>query len=313
MTKNVFITGASGCIGHYVLDLFADTPYHLHLLLRNPQKLSFNPQLYPKITLHQGNLEFIEKHADVLRQMDYVMHIATDWSDSDYARLLNVQKTLTLIDLLDKNRCQKIVYFSTASILGPNNTPIPEAGNYGSGYVKSKYMASQALPSSHLYERMVFLYPTLVFGGDHNHPYSHISAGLIPNLHYLNYLRFFYLEGAFHFLHAKDIAQIAVHGLLQTTDRQHYILGQTAISAEQALETLCRFFDKKIWFKFKITPKMIFTLASLLRIQIGPWERFCITHPYMQYDVVNPEFFGYQSAFPHLESLLQDLQSHHHT
>jgi nucleoside-diphosphate-sugar epimerase len=276
-------------------------------LVRDPKKINLNIKDYPNITLHIGNLEFIEAHLDTLKNMDYLMHIATDWSDSDYARLLNVQKTLEMIEALDIKRCKKIVYFSTASILGPEGKAISQAGEYGSGYVKSKYMASQVLPKSKFYPLMVFLYPTLVFGGDKNHPYSHISSGIFPNSHYLNLLKFLYVEGAFHFLHAKDIAWIAVQTLLNPTDSQHYILGQKAIHVKEAIHILCNFFNKKIRFRIKISAGFIFSLAKILRIHIGPWERYCITHPYMVYDTVSPEYFGQSSAFLDLHAVLKDI------
>lgn len=38
--KRIFITGASGCIGHYITEaLIQQTDHELFLLVRNPQKL----------------------------------------------------------------------------------------------------------------------------------------------------------------------------------------------------------------------------------------------------------------------------------
>jgi nucleoside-diphosphate-sugar epimerase len=41
-TKKVFITGASGCIGHYLIEhLIQETDWELYLLIRNPEQLKF--------------------------------------------------------------------------------------------------------------------------------------------------------------------------------------------------------------------------------------------------------------------------------
>ena len=38
--KRIFITGASGCIGHYIVEfLIQNTHHELYLLVRNPDKL----------------------------------------------------------------------------------------------------------------------------------------------------------------------------------------------------------------------------------------------------------------------------------
>ena len=274
IVKKVFITGASGCVGHYVLDHFLDRKdCEVHLLLREGSQLKINLDRYPHIYRHNSNLEHIEELKELLFEMTHVMHIATDWSNSDYARKLNMQKTLEMFSYLNPDLCEKIVYFSTASILGPGNKAIPEAGQYGPGYVRSKYLAHEALPNSSLYDRMVILYPTLVFGGDARHPYSHISSGILPNLHYLGLLRFIYVDGAFHFIHSKDIASVAVYTLFHQTDKQHYVLGNASLSAKEAIQGLCVFFKKRQWVRFKISSGLVFALAALFRIEIGslPW------------------------------------------
>jgi len=40
--ESIFITGASGCVGHYVVDQLKKK-YQLFLLVRNPEKLKYNP------------------------------------------------------------------------------------------------------------------------------------------------------------------------------------------------------------------------------------------------------------------------------
>ena len=84
--EKIFITGASGCIGHYVIDqLLTEKDVELHLLMRNPKRCRFDYKQYPQIVIHEGSMEKIEALEPVICQMTKLIHIATDWSDSDYS------------------------------------------------------------------------------------------------------------------------------------------------------------------------------------------------------------------------------------
>ena len=46
--KRIFITGASGCIGHYITTaLIHHTNHELYLFVRNPEKLQIDPEIRP--------------------------------------------------------------------------------------------------------------------------------------------------------------------------------------------------------------------------------------------------------------------------
>ncbi|HET8679970.1 MAG TPA: NAD-dependent epimerase/dehydratase family protein, partial [bacterium] len=46
--KRIFVTGATGCIGHYVTDaLIRETDHELYLLVRNPSRLRVSPGIRP--------------------------------------------------------------------------------------------------------------------------------------------------------------------------------------------------------------------------------------------------------------------------
>jgi len=307
--EKIFITGASGCIGHYIIDQFLYNPnYELHLLLRNPSRLQFDYTQFPQIKIHKGDMNTIEKQMDILAQMNYVIHTATAWGDSDYSSFINVTQTLKLFDACNPQLCKKIIYFSTASILGKNNKPVKEAETLGTGYIRSKYLAFQKLPEARLHDRIITVFPTLVFGGDKTHPYSHLSSGLNEeNAKYLNILRFFYMDATFHFLHANDIALVVKYLLEHSTNQKEYVFGNPVMTGKKTLEELCEHFHKAIYFRIKIPPAFLFLLAKLFKIKVGPWDRFCIENPFFEYTVVNPSTFGLKTEFPNLKHLLQPI------
>lgn len=306
LKKSIFITGSTGCIGHYVLDRFmADVDCDLHLLVRDPNKFPAR-YLKPHVHLHAGDLENIQLHQDILSQCTHMIHIATAWGDSDYSSTLNKDKTHEMFSYLDPHKLEKIVYFSTASILGPGNVPVIEAETMGTGYIRSKYRAYLSLKESAYASKLVTVFPTMVFGGDATHPYSHISSGILPSLPYLKWVRFLNMHGAFHFLHAADIATVVHYALTHDTDPD-LVLGNPVITGKEAVQTLCKVFKVPCYFQIKITSAMLIFLAKLFKIKVAPWDTYCIKNPFFQYRTVNPGTWGLPAAFPTLDSVLTDI------
>ena len=308
MTNKIFITGSAGCIGHYIIEELCDSTQnnHLYLLIRSPKKLHKKFHNQANITILEGSLEDIATHKSLLQDMNYLIHIATNWNGAGGTQLINIDKTTELFELCDSENLKRIIYFSTASILGPENKGIKEAELYGSSYVRTKYQMHQKLPELPNNDKIVTVFPTMVFGGNENYPKSHISEGIKSSLKYMAILKYIYIDGAFHFLHGKDIAKVCTHLLFKANIKKEYVLGNKEVTAKQALKTICDTFKIKQPFQLKIPMGFIFFLSKLLRIKIGPWELHCLNNPYMVFDTVNPVTFNLKSSFPTLESILAE-------
>jgi len=306
---NIFITGGSGCIGHYVVEaLLADYPEaQLHLLCRDRKRFRLDVER-PNITLHEGSMNTIGALSDVLYQMDYLVHIATEWGDADMTLHINIDQTKALFGCLDPERCQRIVYFSTASILGRDNRPIAAAGELGTPYIRSKYLAYEALRKLPLAEKMVTVFPTSVFGGDETHPYSHLSSGIPNSLSYLKILRWIYFDAGFHFMHGRDIAAVTSALLGGDGVPKDVVFGHPSLTEREALQCLCKVFRKPAIFQVKIPRRFIFFLTKLFRIKLTSWDRYCINNPHFLHTTTRPEDLGKTSRYPTLESILVDLK-----
>ncbi|PLZ48294.1 NAD(P)H-binding protein, partial [Fischerella thermalis] len=78
--KRIFVTGASGCIGHYLSEaLIKETDHELYLLVRNPEKLKIDTQVRPDVTVLQGDMQRIQHFADLLKTIDVAVLTATAW------------------------------------------------------------------------------------------------------------------------------------------------------------------------------------------------------------------------------------------
>jgi nucleoside-diphosphate-sugar epimerase len=298
--KKVFITGISGCIGHYVFDVLKNENLHLYLLVRNPKKLRFDPNAFPNVTIINDHLGNIEKHAALLKEMDYCIHLAAQWGGKE----VNYDLTLSLFNLLDPGRCVKVIYFSTASILGPDNQPLEEAERFGTGYIQGKYRFHKKLPELKIYPRVISLFPTWVLGGDSKHPYSHALSGILRMRKWLWLLRFFRADVSFHFIHAQDAALIAKYLLENDTKEKEYVLGNAPLTASEFLRKTCGFFNQRMFLQIPIPLSIVRFLSFIMRHKFHPWDRYCLQKKHFIYKTTNAASFGIKSNLETVEQVL---------
>lgn len=295
--KRIFVTGASGCIGHYITEaLIKQTNHELYLLVRNPSKIKYDCLARPGITILEGDMRDIDQISNLLKTMDAAILAATAWGGSQEVFDTNVGKTLRVMNLLDPDVCEQVIYFSTASVLDRKNQLLKEAGQLGTDYIRSKYECIRQFSRLAIAKKVTTLFPTLVLGGDDRHPYSHLSAGLPDVAKWIDIIRFFKADGSFHFIHGQDIARITLYLLAhpsQTQESRQFVLGAPPLTVNQAVEEVCAYFNKKIHFRITMYPWLADLLIALFRIQMSPWDRFCIGYRHFTYeDAVSPASFG---------------------
>lgn len=300
---NVFITGISGCVGHYVFDALADLPdLHLYLLVRDASKLRFDAQR-PNVTLIHGDAVDLTPHADLLKTMDAMIHIAAAWGE-EVAYQVNRDATFAMLDMADPARLQKLILFSTASVLDRENALLDAAWTDGTDYIKSKYQCLKDLPAHALSEKVITLFPTLVFGGDERHPTSHLTSGIPEALKWVNIARWVDLDASFHFVHGADIAQVVKHVLLNDVSERWLVLGNAETTVRDLVKTLSEHAGKPYRGWFNLEP-LLKLLAPLLLKQMNSWDRFCMAYKHFRYRVVNPATFGMTPAYPTLKDVLK--------
>jgi nucleoside-diphosphate-sugar epimerase len=306
--KRIFITGASGCIGHYITDeLIRETQHELFLLVRNPDKLKLDCTRRSGITVLQGDLNAIGDVRDTLDAIDCAILTAAAWGGTQECWDINVTKTHELIDLLNPEVCQQVLYFSTASLLDRHNCLLPEAGQIGTDYIRSKYDCLQTLPRLALSDRMTVLYPTLVLGGDEQMPYSHISGGLPDVMKWINAIRFFKVDGSFHFMHAADIARVVRHFVEHPPHAlQHHVLGNEPYTVDRAIREICAYLDRRIYFRVPLSGWLVDFFIKVFNIQMADWDRFCLSYRHFVYDrTISPAALGLPAHCPTMVDVLK--------
>jgi nucleoside-diphosphate-sugar epimerase len=303
------MTGASGCIGHYILELLLGAEhYEIFLLLRNPSKLQLPVQDNPRVHILQGSLSDIEQFAELLSTIDIAILAAAAWGGNQDVMHINVDCNLKLMSLLDPERCQQVVYFSTASILDQNNQPLPEAGKIGTDYIRSKYECHHQLPELAVYDKITTVFPTLVFGGDKDKPASFISAGLKDVTKWMGLIRFFKADGGFHFAHAQDIAQIVNYLIEHPSEAgyREYVIGNSALTVDQVVKQVCDYLGLRVWFQIPLSFFLADFFIKVFRIEMAPWDYFCLQNRHFVYaDAVNPSSFGLKPYCSTMANLLE--------
>jgi nucleoside-diphosphate-sugar epimerase len=292
--KRIFITGASGCIGHYITQaLIQHTEHELYLLVRNPDKLRVDLKYRPGIELLRGDMQQIDRYAPLLQTINVAVLTATAWGGTDVFDV-NVLKTMQLMQFLDPEFCEQVIYFSTASILDRRNQPLKEARELGTDYIRTKYDCYSRLSRLAIASRITTLFPTLVFGGEDTGIPSHLTTGLPDVLKWMNLIRFLKAEGSFHFIHAADIAQIVLHLIEKPpVPAQPFVLGNQPVTVNQIIEEICAYLDKKIYFQIPLSDWLTDLIINWFKIQISAWDRFCLNYRHFTYEnAVSPASFG---------------------
>jgi nucleoside-diphosphate-sugar epimerase len=311
--KRIFITGASGCIGHYLTEMLIEkTDHELFLLVRNPERLKFNYDYRPGITVIEGDLLDIEQYGDFLKTINVAILVAAAWGGMSESRDINVLKPIRLINLLDPEVCEQIIYFSTASILDRNQQPLKKAGELGTDYIRTKYECFTQLSRLNIASKITTVFPTLVFGGDDKKPKSHLSSGLNDVIKWIGLARWFTGDGSFHFIHTQDIAQV-IYFLVENppqnpdffSSERLLVLGYDALTIEQAIKEICDYLGKKIYFQIPLSIWLANFFINVFQIKMAAWDRFCLEYRHFTYErVVSPRSFGLTNYCSSLSDVL---------
>jgi len=316
--KRIFITGASGCIGHYMVEsLLEHTDHELYLLVRNPDRLKFNYRDNPRINLLVGDMSRIEEYSDLLlKDINIAILAATAWGGRSETYDINVDKTLALINLLNPNVCERIVYFSSASILDRQNKLLLPANQFGHDYIRTKYQCFSQLAHQDIADKIIAVFPTLVFGGEDDKPYSHLSAGITDVTKWIGLIRWFSLDGSFHFIHARDIAEVVTYLVEHpeySPNSEHkaegvdcLVLGNPAVSVDKAIAEISNYFNKKVYLRVPLYTWLTNIFIKLFRIQMDAWSRFSLDYRHFTYaDPVTPASFGMENHCSTVEELMK--------
>ncbi len=124
----IFLTGATGYLGEYVLKLLLAEGNTVHALCRNPERLSVK---HPNLNPFKGDINNAASIEDAMEGCEQVYHLAAfakPWAKDPktYFRM-NVDAVKSILDIALQKKVAKVVFTSTAGVFGPSKKlPVKE-------------------------------------------------------------------------------------------------------------------------------------------------------------------------------------------
>jgi dihydroflavonol-4-reductase len=240
----IFLTGATGFVGHHVASALAAQGAHLRMLVRKASNLKNLEGISGDTVV--GDLAQPESLASAIAGCDAVMHVAADYRlwipDPDVMYRANVDGTRKLLELARKAGVPRFVYTSSVAtmhfrddgIVINEDTPVSIDDMVGH-YKRSKFLAEQeAIAAAQGGQQVIILNPTTPIGPNDAKP---TPTGRIF-VDFLNHKFPAYVDTGLNLVDVAEVARTHVAALVKGTPGRRYILGGENLTLKQILDKL---------------------------------------------------------------------------
>jgi len=240
----IFVTGATGFVGHHVAKALAAEGAQLRMLVRKTSKLS-NLEGIDGET-HVGDLSAPETIRPALAGCDAVVHVAADYRlwipDPDAMYRANVDGTRELLRLAREAGVPRFVYTSSVATMHfrrdglviNEDTPVSLADMVGH-YKRSKFLAErEAIAAAQNGQPVIILNPTTPIGPNDAKP---TPTGRIF-VDFLNRKFPAYVDTGLNLVDVAEVARTHVAALTKGKPSHRYILGGENLTLKQILDKM---------------------------------------------------------------------------
>ena len=240
----VFVTGATGFVGHHVARALAAEGADLRLLVRKTSNLA-NLEGISGDT-HLGDLSQPQTLKPALADCDAVVHVAADYRlwirDPDAMYRANVDGTRDLLKLAREAGVKRVVYTSSVAtmhfrkdgLIINEDTPV-SLGDMVGHYKRSKFLAEQeAIKAAQDGQQVIILNPTTPVGPNDRKP---TPTGRIF-VDFLNRKFPAYVDTGLNLVDVSEVARTHVAALTKGQPGHRYILGGENLTLKQILDKM---------------------------------------------------------------------------
>lgn len=240
----IFLTGATGFVGHHVASSLANRGAELRILVRKSSNLSNLEGIAGDTVI--GDLLEPESLKSAISGCDAVMHVAADYRlwipDPVVMYKANVGGTRALLRLAREAAVPRFVYtssvatmhFFTNGIVSNEDTPVTLADMVGH-YKRSKFLAEQeAIAAAQAGQRVIILNPTTPIGPNDARP---TPTGRIF-VDFLNRKFPAYVDTGLNLVDVAEVARTHSDALTTGTPGRRYILGGENLTLKQILDKM---------------------------------------------------------------------------
>jgi dihydroflavonol-4-reductase len=240
----IFLTGATGFVGHHVAKALAAQGAQLRLLVRKTSNLKNLDGITGDTVV--GDLQQPEPLASAMAGCDAVMHVAADYRlwipDPDAMYRANVDGTRQLMRLAREAGVPRFVYTSSVAtmhfradgIVVNEDTPVSIEDMVGH-YKRSKFLAEQqAIATAQDGQQVIILNPTTPIGPNDAKP---TPTGRIF-VDFLNHKFPAYMDTGLNLVDVAEVARTHVTALTKGKPGRRYILGGENLTLKQILDKM---------------------------------------------------------------------------
>src|SRR5271169_4806472 len=240
----VFVTGATGFVGHHVAKALAAEGAKLRLLVRKTSNLANLEGIRGET--HVGDLADPESLRAALAGCDAVVHVAADYRlwipDPKAMYKANVDGTRELLRMAREAGVPRVVYTSsvatmhlrTDGIVINEDTPV-SLGDMVGHYKRSKFLAEQeAIAAAQKGQQVMILNPTTPIGPNDTKP---TPTGRIF-VDFLNRKFPAYVDTGLNLVDVAEVARTHVSALSVGQPGRRYILGGENLTLKQILDKM---------------------------------------------------------------------------
>jgi dihydroflavonol-4-reductase len=240
----IFLTGATGFVGHHVARALAAEGAKLRLLVRKTSNLANLEGIDGETEV--GDLSKPDSYASALQGCDAVVHVAADYRlwipDPDAMYRANVDGTRDLLKLAREAGVKRVVYtssvatmhFRTDGTVINEDTPVSLKDMVGH-YKRSKFLAEQqAIAAAEDGQQVIILNPTTPIGPNDAKP---TPTGRIF-VDFLNGKFPAYMDTGLNLVDVAEVARSHVAALTKGKPGHRYILGGENLTLKQILDKM---------------------------------------------------------------------------
>lgn len=259
MMKKIFVTGATGLLGNYLIRELLKDNQQVVALYRSSIPQIFTDNEYKGITWIQGDIFDVMLLEEIMQECDQVYHCAglVSFNPSKASLLMkvNVEGTANIVNAALAAGIRKLVHVSSVASLGRkrNNSTVTENVKWDDNANPSVYGKSKYLGELEVWRGIaegldaVIVNPVIILGkGDWHHGSSATFRNAFNEFPW-------YTEGVSGFVDAADVAQLMVLLMKSEISAERFIVSAEnktyrAVFAEMAIA-----FGKRPPFR-KVTP-----------------------------------------------------------
>jgi nucleoside-diphosphate-sugar epimerase len=266
--KVAMVTGATGFLGRNLTARLAENGVKVHALYRSEEKIrDWN---HENIEFFRGSLTDRDSLENAISGCDEVHHLAayaSPWArDNDLFYRENVGGTINILQAAKELGVKKMVYVSTAGVLGPSNGGLNTENKKFTGTHFTHYDCSKAMAEEKVKEfanselQAVIVNPTRIFG-----------PGVLSSANSLTVMIRAYLEGKWkvipgngqsmgNYVFVEDVVDCILMAMEKGKSGERYLAGGENLSFNKLFEIIATVSGKK--YRLYRMPQWIMMLAA---------------------------------------------------